>query len=166
MSRHLSSQASLLLLLILGHAQGAVPNEDTPLRGINTVAINIVGLSSEVRSHRLNEEQLRSLLAERLTGAGLRVVGVNRIGAYPRGAVLSLRVNLTRSPYYFFLYGINLTVHSKLSLAGDRDVYTSAKTWSDGQVGMLMPREMRKVRDLSLELANRFIEEYRRQNSG
>lgn len=154
----------LALLLALGSVRAAVPAGGAPLRGIDTAAVHIEGLTGEVRSSRLNEERLRSLLAGRLSRAGLRVVGVDEIGKYPRGALLTLRVSLTRSPYYFFLYGINLTVHSKQALDGDRDVYTSVKTWSDGQVGMVQPTEMNKIRDLARELTDRFVAEYRRQN--
>ena len=71
-----------------------------------------------------------------------------------------------RAPFYFYLYDVNLSLRSKLSLAQDAGAYATVETWSDGSTGALQPSDLTPLRDLSLQLVDRFIAEHASQNRG
>lgn len=154
----------VLLMLVPLLAPAAAAEDGASLRGVDTVAISIQGLDSDVATRDVNREELHSLLAGRLAEAGLHVIGDDDLDAHPGAVHLILELNLMRSPYYFFLYGINLSARQRLPLDRDNRAYTTIKTWSDGQNGMLLPKDLDRLNDLSLKLADRFIREYRKQN--
>jgi len=154
----------VLLLLLPLAAPAAAQDGGASLRGVDTVAISIQGLDHDVATRDFNRRELRRLLAGRLADAGLHVIDDGDLDAHPGAVHLTLDLNLIRSPYYFFLYGINLSARQRLPLDRDNRAYTTIKTWSDGQNGMVLPRDLDSLNDLSLKLADRFIREYRKQN--
>jgi len=154
----------LLLMLPLATPAATAADGGASLRGVDTVAINIQGLDRDVATRDFNRKELRNLLAGRLADAGLHVIDDGDLDAHPGAVHLILDLNLIRSPYYFFLYGINLSARQRLPLDRDNRAYTSIKTWSDGQNGMLLPRDLDRLNDLSVKLVDGFIREYRKQN--
>lgn len=158
---------TIVLLLMLTPAATAVaaPDGGASLRGVDTVAVTIQGLDRDIATRDFNAAGLRGMIAGRLADAGLHVIDGGDLDAHPGTVVLTLRLSLIRAPYYFFLYGINLAARQRLPLDGDNRAYTTIETWSAGQNGMLLPSNLDKLNDVSLKLADKFIREYRRQNS-
>jgi hypothetical protein len=99
---------------------------------------------------------LKTALAERLAAAGIRVIDLDELGRHPEAGVISLRLVLNRAPYQFYLYGLNLSVRQRLSLSRD-GAFTTVKTWSQTRNGMLMPRDLGDIRELSLQLLDNLL---------
>jgi hypothetical protein len=154
----------LLLLVLAGPCLAA--DGGAPLRGVDTVAIHIQGLEHDLKTYGVTEASLKSALAQRLATAGIKMVEPGDIDRSPRSAVLTLRLTLNRTAYYFFLYNLHLAVQSRLPLDRDPQAYTWVTTWSNTKIGMLMPRERGRIKNLSQKLADEFLKEYRRQNPG
>ena len=158
--RHL---LTLLLLLLAGPCRAAAA-DGAPLRGVDTVAIHIQGLERDLETYGVTETSLKTALEQRLAAAGIKVVKPGETERVPGSAVLTLRLTLNRTVFYFFLYNLHMAVQSRLPLARDPRAYTSITTWSDTKIGMLMPRELGKIRDLSLQQTDEFLKVYRQQN--
>lgn len=155
----------LLLLLLAGPCLAATDG-GIPFRGVDTVTIHIRGLERDLKTYGVTDAGLKAMLAQRLATAGIKVVEPGEIDRYPGSAILTLRLTMIRSPYYFFLYNLHLAVQSRLPLERDPRTYTWVTTWSNTKVGMLMPKDQGRIKNLSLELADEFLQEYRRQNPG
>jgi hypothetical protein len=126
------------------------------LEHTNAVVLVIDGVDEELAAHGLSGEALRRTLASDLQAAGVAVVDEAALVADDRTGELRLRVRLMRAPYYFYLYNVNLTLNSKVGLAGG-DAFTTLPTWSDGWVGALMPTDVARINDFAKELLSRFI---------
>lgn len=156
-----------LMLLPCG-TSWAVPGADDhanlPMRGIVAVTLVIDGVEDDLASYGLDRSALAAAASERLTQAGITVLGSDESARRPDAAFLRLRVRLIRAPYYFYLYGVNLALLGKLALVQDPRSYATVEIWSEGSVGAVQPSDLTPLRDLSLQLIHQFIAEHASQN--
>ena len=147
-------------------AVGVADYANLPLHGIAAVALVVDGAEENLTAYGFSRTALIAEISERLKRAGIDVLTPENLPRRPDAALLSLRLRLMRAPYYFYLYNVNLSLRSKVSLAQDAGAYATAETWSDGSVGALQPSDLTPLRDLSLQLIDRFIAEHASQNRG
>ena len=165
--RHLSQMAIIFLVLDIGIAIAAPGIHDfthQPLKGIKTIVLDISGVDNDIRRYGISTDMLRKSITERLDLAGLQVISADDLNISSDAAIISLKLNLMRAPYYFYLYGLNVTVKNKLILSQENNVYTTVDTWSDGKVGLKKPMELNDLNQYSLDLIDNFIKDYRLQN--
>ena len=134
----------------VSHAQGMLGATD-----VLTVVID--GLDEELAAHGLSRLKVEQEISGRLQAAGMQVVPESELGAAKNAGVLTLRVRLMRAPYFFYLYNINLTLRSKLTMTPDAGAYTTIETWSDGWVGAMQPTDVGQLHGFAGELLARFL---------
>lgn len=138
-------------------------DESVSRKQIDTVAISIKGIERDLYSHNISANTLKADLTERLSAAGIRVIDIGQLADHPGADVITLRLTLNRAPYYFYLYGLNLSVRNRLSLAADGSSFTTIKTWSQTRNGMLMPKELSNIKQMTLQLLDNLIRAHKNE---
>jgi hypothetical protein len=133
-----------------------------PLKGIDTVAVNIDGSYQSYERYGLIPQRLKTLITQRLEAAGLRVVDADQVPQIPSAALLNLQIRINETAYYYYAYGLNLALRQKVPLLSGS--FTTVSTWSDGQVGAMTPIQLVNINDYSLHLVDNFIRAHREQN--
>lgn len=143
-----------LLLAVL-----AWPAFATESRGVlaatGAVALEVDGIDADLAPYGLERGRVLEEMAARLRSAGIAVLPAEPLRPDDGAGVLRLRVRLMRTLYYFYLYNVNLTLHSPLPLQDGG--YTTVETWSDGWVGSVQPTDVGLLAGHAGELVNRFI---------
>ena len=160
----------LAAALLCGPGAGQAAETATAFQamtGIHAVALQLEGIEDDYSAHGLVRPELERLLVARLAGAGLEVIPPGNWLDRQDSVLLTLRLRLNRAPYYFFLYNINLAMHSAVTLASNPGAsFATIMTWSDGWVGDMQPTELAQVREFATLLVDRFLAEYHVQNGG
>ncbi len=156
--QRLSYQCLCLALLAVSFAVTAAPDHRTGARkDIDTVALSIEGIHRDLGTYSVTTQSLKSILSERLSDAGIRVIDMSELADHPQAVVISLRLSLIRSPYYFYLYGLNMAMKNRLRVSGDGAGLALVKTWSDTRNGMLMPRDAGDIKQISLDMLDKLL---------
>ena len=156
--KRLSFRCLCLALLALSFAVMAASDHRTGARkNIDTVALSIEGIHRDLGTYSVTTPSLKSILSERLGDAGIRVIDMAELADHPQAAVISLRLTLIRSPYYFYLYGLNMAMKYRLPVDGDGGGFALVKTWSDTRNGMLMPSDAGDIKRMSLEMLDKLL---------
>lgn len=154
MKRLLTSCLCLGLLLPAAAAYTAPQDSPPPLE---TVALSTRGIERDLRTYGITAGSLKEAMGERLERAGVKVVDESGLARQPGAGVVTLRLSLTRTPYYFYSYNLNLRLNSRLPLSADNRSYTTVKTWSATRNGMLMPRDSGDIKKIALELLEELL---------
>lgn len=152
-------------LTIKSHAVAGDDNHFSPdpLKGVNTLALEVNGIEDNYYRYGLSAEQLRNDLRQRLEAAGFRIIETRSLGETPGAALLKLDVRLYENSYYYSL-GMSLSLRRKVALEGSG--FATIQAWSEGKVGALSATEFSKVHRYSSELVGNFISAHKQQNAG
>ena len=159
----------LLLLAAFLVAAPAIEAADMhgPMTGIRAVALELEGIEDDFASTGLVRATLEQELARQIQSAGIAVIPASDWVAHPGGALLTFRLRLSRTPYYFYLYNVSLTLYNAVTLASSPGrAFSPVITWTDGWVGEMQPTELAQVNGFAAQLVDRFLAEYRAQNGG
>lgn len=154
----LASALCCISVLITAPTQAAaVRHTQGVLGATDSLVLVIDGVDEQLAAHGLSRARLEQAITSRLQAAGMQVVPESDLSSRESTGVLELRVRLNRAPYFFYLYNINLTLNSKLSLSPGRSAFTTTPTWSDGWVGAMQPTEVGQLQGYAEELLARFL---------
>lgn len=135
------------------------------LRGIEAVAVQVVGVDAGYRSYGIDEAGVRRRVVERLEAAGIHVLTREQAIAAPRAALLQLNVYATMQNWAYYSYAVLLRLKQKVALPNDPEAFISSTVWSDKAGGVLIENEFRKLLVAVDEVTDHFIAAYRAQNS-
>ncbi len=82
----------------------------------------------------------------------------------PDTALLRIDLNANENLYRFFLYGLKIEIEQKFPLNNPAGGYVSQIIWQQGQTGMVMPTDMRKLNTVVSDLLAKFLDDYHAQN--
>ncbi|MEX2523615.1 MAG: hypothetical protein WD750_01540 [Gammaproteobacteria bacterium] len=161
MRRLLSPFLALLLLAVPFTTAAATDDfEYGNRKDMDTVALDIKGIHRDLGTWNITVETLRADLSKRLAASGVRVIDISELASHPGADVITLRLTLNRAPYYFYLYGLNMSMRNRLSLSPEGSGSTTIKTWSETQNGMLMPSDLGNIHRMSLQLLDNLLREH------
>jgi hypothetical protein len=155
----------LLLLMLLSFGAEATAQPFTPtgretLRGLPGVEV-AVEVPTELRLSELTANAIHSAIEQRLRAAGITVYATQ--AANPSDAKAYVYVHLNALPLPGQLQAVAIQVHLRQTV---RSVVTSssivnAMTWDQHTVAAVTPADAAQLRDLVLEMIDRFIADWR-----
>jgi hypothetical protein len=147
---------SVVLLAVLALSPAYAADSRGVLAATSAVALDVDGIEDELAPYGLDRGRILEGMTARLHAAGVEVAPADALRADEHAGVLRLRVRLMRTLYFFYLYNVNLTLHSRLPLQGGAG-YTTVETWSDGWIGSVQPTDVGVLGRYAAELVDRFI---------
>lgn len=134
--------------------------------GLKAIAITIDPPTNyyygEMKSYGVSKENLESIISQRLTNAGFKVISFTESLENPEASVLNLKVRLIKGYGLIYSYGLNLSLNQKAPLLGG-NAYHSVKTWSDWKAGGTQQTSLPVINGYVVELVDNFIETHRSQ---
>ena len=131
-----------------------------PLRGINTIFVQVDEMNPEASADGLSVDQVQQDAELRLRQSGLRV-------GTPSSAILYIRVQLLKSAAMsIYVYDITIQLDQEVSLVRDRSIGDfRATTWETGTTGIAPASKMKeRVRQDLADFIDRFINAYLEAN--
>jgi len=138
------------------------PNYMT-LNGVRTVVVEIDGVRDDFSRYGLQASEIFTRTVDVLRNHGI-TVAEPAMRSNPDIAVLRVDLNANKNLYNFYMYGLSVELVQKIPLNNPAGGYTSEVVWQEGQTGMVMPTDMRKLNDIVSALLVRFLDDYHAQN--
>lgn len=166
-ARRLPTAGLLLLLVCAGvRAQGYRPVVETrsrdALRGVEAVRV-LVETTPFAAQHGLSAERVAAAAAERLRGAGLRVLTDDEADGAKRLPVFFVRIMLFEAPCAY-TYSVDVQLRETVRPARAPESETTAATWQNGGHGLVAPRDERRVFEGTRSFLDYFAREYAAAN--
>jgi len=159
-----------LLLLLLGTAAWAhdgghqgEPFSHQALKGINTVSVRISGIHPDYSRYGLIGSEVYAQVSKRLTQAGLQLVNQEQASGIPGSVLLDISLHTARSDYSYYSYAVIVKLRQKVPLESP-GTFTTLVTWKEGNHGIALPIELRKIAAAVDEVVARFVSDYQQQN--
>ncbi len=162
----------LTLTLLAPLAQTAHANSpDTDLRymtlnGLESIAVSVDGVRAEFRNLGLNPQAIRDSVSATLREHGIVVIESGALTGTPGAALMRVKINMNENQYRFYFYGVSVELRQKIPLHNPAGGYITETIWQEGQTGIVMPTELRKLNHIIAGLLEGFVKEYRAQNPG
>lgn len=134
------------------------------LNGVGRIAVEVDGVRDDFSRYGLKAGEIRERTSAILREHGLEVVDAQTQLRQPDTALLRIDLNANENLYRFFLYGLKIEVVQKFPLNNPAGGYVSQIIWQQGQTGMVMPTDMRKLNTVVSELLAKFLDDYHAQN--
>lgn len=166
----LSVLAAALILFSVRPAQAfwvGAPNSEfsnAALSGISAVTVSLVGFHPDFSAYGLDSAALKASVEKRLRSAGLKVVSAAQAESMPDAAQIEIDLHTVQSMYAYYSYSTSIKVKQKIPLPGRKGAFVPVVTWTDGQNGIVLPSEIRRIGGLVLDHIDRFISDYHAQN--
>ena len=144
-----------------GHAGNNIDEEDcTPLRRVPGVRVGVDKIHRDADKLGLNEIEIAADVAARLRKAGIKVGG-------PQYPLLRIRGRIASRERYphVVAYSVDVRLEEDAHLCRTPGEDQPAVTWESGEVGLLKPAEVRRVRDAIQSHVGAFITAWRQANS-
>jgi hypothetical protein len=134
------------------------------LNGVGRIAVEVEGVREDFSRYGLKAAELRERTTAVLREHGIEVVDADTQSRDPDTALLRIDLNANENLYRFFLYGLKIEIVQKFPLNNPAGGYVSQIVWQQGQTGMVMPTDMRKLNTVVSELLVKFLDDYHAQN--
>ncbi|MGR8949809.1 MAG: hypothetical protein ACU84Q_17335 [Gammaproteobacteria bacterium] len=159
---------AFLASTLIGHASFA--NEESnsglsalTLRGLTSVYVEVDGIHKDFEKYGLVSEQLKSEIEAELNNSGLQISNRHSLMNDPSVARLRIKINANENQYRFYHYGVKLELAQKIP-TNEHGGYIAETTWTNGQTGVIMPMDLRRLGVYAKELVSVFLKDYHTQN--
>ena len=133
------------------------------LRGLTKVYVEVDGIHRDFDKFGLNAEQLKSQIETTLNANGLVVTSQQALLNDANVARLRIKINANENQYRFYHYGVKLELAQKIP-TNKNGGYIAETTWTNGQTGVIMPMELRRLGVYAKELVGVFLKDFHSQN--
>jgi hypothetical protein len=134
------------------------------LNGLQAIAIEVDGIHRDFTRFGLDSAAVLQTTTKALGDNGIDVVDLERAKSIPDAALMRIKLNANQNQYGFYYYGISIQINRKISLNNSANGFISATIWQEGNTGIVMPTELRKINALVSDLLAIFINDYQVQN--
>lgn len=134
------------------------------LNGIQSLVVELEGMHRDFARFGLTEEAILATTVGALRDSGIDVVDSSAMQTDPGTALLRIKISANENQYRFYFYGISLELKQKIPLNNPAGGYITGTIWKEGQTGIVMPTELRKLNDVIALVLAEFIKDYRSQN--
>jgi len=134
------------------------------LNGVSRIAVEVEGVRDDFSRYGLTAKAIQERTSAILREHGLDVVDARTQSRDLDTALLRIDLNANENLYRFFLYGLKIEIEQKFQLNNPAGGYVSQIIWQQGQTGMVMPTEMRKLNTVVSDLLAKFLDDYHAQN--
>lgn len=134
------------------------------LNGVGQIAVEVEGVREDFSRYGLKAKEIQERTTAILREHGLEVVDAQTQARNADTALLRIDLNANENLYRFFLYGLKIEIEQKFPLNNPAGGYVSQIIWQQGQTGMVMPTDMRKLNTVVSDLLAKFLDDYHAQN--
>lgn len=166
--------ATLLTLIIISlcpallFAQNEIERERISMEGLQEFGFtaNIEGSRTIADDQNLTPTVIRDEAVRQLIEADIRFVDDEEVRSSADIPFLHLHINAMEMENGLIPFSISLKLYQPVKLSLNRDLQTSASTWETGVVGLVSYDMLDTISDVSANMIEEFIDDYRRANPG
>lgn len=133
------------------------------LRGLSKVYVEVDGIHRDFEKFGLVADQLKSQIETTLSTSGLAITTQQALLDDADVARLRIKINANENQYRFYHYGVKLELAQKIP-TNKHGGYIAETTWTNGQTGVIMPMELRRLGTYAKELVAVFLKDFHAQN--
>ena len=133
------------------------------LRGLTKVYVEVDGIHRDFAKFGLVADQLKSQIETTLSTSGLAITSQQALLNDADVARLRIKINANENQYRFYHYGVKLELAQKIP-TNKHGGYIAETTWTNGQTGVIMPMELRRLGTYAKELVSVFLKDFHSQN--
>lgn len=148
------------------NAQNEIVLERISLEGLQEIGFtaNIEGSRTIADSENLTPTTIRQEAVSQLVEADLRYVSDEEVQSSADNPFLHLHINAMEMENGLIPFSINLRLYQPVKLSLNRDLQTSAITWSSGMVGLVSYDQIETIAEASSGMIAEFIDDYNLAN--
>ncbi|MEM7543439.1 MAG: hypothetical protein AAF384_17910 [Pseudomonadota bacterium] len=131
------------------------------LRGVAGYFVEVEGVHPDFARYGLTTQDLRERVTQTLIRSGVSTLTREEIADDAQGGRLLLSLRTNRETMTFYFYGLALRAEREIPI-GDGGL--NQTVWSDTEIGVAKPFELKRVLKLAESLTEKLIEAHQRAN--